>query len=174
MIIKIDRDVENKLSYISQSSKIKKDILIKKIFDAFIERFEASKGVIPPKEKKRGNELYVMLQVYKKHYFINFAQEYNPDKKQELRDFKTLKNIKEKLMSLIMGVEKTDIIAIDEEELVNCFEYFLVKMPDWWKQNMFVLTGLNKNFEKILIQINNGKHSGKAALDDFVAGFANC
>ncbi len=68
--------------------------------------------------------------------------------------------------------EKLQILAIDEQDLVNSYEYVLVKMPDWWKQNGFTPHSIYKNFEKILIQIKNGKQSGKAALDDFISGLS--
>ena len=69
----------------------------------------------------------------------------------------------------MVNKETENIVAVDEDDLVNSFEYILVKMPDWWKQNSFMPSTICKNLNKILEQIKNGKPNGKDALDNFIS-----
>lgn len=173
MIIKLSKELDAKIIHISKASKIKKAVIVQKIFDGFIDRYEQKKGKITPTiEKNQATDLWLMFAVFKKHYFNIYGREYELDRKQQSIQLRYIKLTKEKLLQAIMNEEKLQILAIDEQDLVNSYEYVLVKMPDWWKQNGFTPHSIYKNFEKILIQIKNGKQSGKAALDDFISGLS--
>jgi hypothetical protein len=172
MLVKLGKEYEEKLNYISQNSGVNKEEIIKKVFEGFINRYELKKGkiVLPVKEKKP-NDIWQMYEVFKKHYFINFGTEYELNEKQQKIQLRNLKLTKDKILQSVMSQEKAKILAINEDDLVNSYEYLLVKMPDWWKKNGFTPQTIYKNFEKILIQIQNGKQSGKDALDDFISSF---
>jgi hypothetical protein len=175
MLIKINRHTDYKLSAIAEKSGMKKCDVIKGIVDAFINRYECRKGaiIIPDhKPQRRANDIWNMYLIYKMHYFNIFAIEYKVDPKKEKIDMRNLKLIKEKIMQTIIEREKEEIITIDEQGFLDAFEYLLNKMPEWWRTNSFTLSSINKNFEKILKQIENGRKTGKAALDDFLSSFA--
>lgn len=176
MIVKINKSIEEKLGTISKRSGVKKPELIQKIMLGFIERYEHEKGPIMStdevKLRRKNNETYVMYLVYKKHYFSIFDKEYESDVKAEQIDLRNIKLIKNKIMNVVIEQEKSDIIAVDGQDLINAFDFFLSKMPEWWKQNSFTLSSIYRNFEKILKQIQNERQSGKNALDDFLNSFS--
>ena len=92
----------------------------------------------------------------------------NPTEKSIAIDLRHIKKTKEKIVDLIVQKETDNIVAIDEDDLVNTFEYILVKMPDWWKKNSFYPASICKNLNKILEQIKNGQNT-KDALDNFIS-----
>jgi hypothetical protein len=175
MLVKLGKEFDEKLTQISKASGIKKDEIILKVFDGFITRYEKKKGkiILPADKEKKPNDVWQMYEVFKKHHFINFGYEYEIEQKQQKIQLRSLKLTKEKILQLVMGQEKSQILAINEEDLLNSYEYLLVKMPDWWKINGFTPQTIYKNFEKILTQIKNGKQSGKDALDDFISGIGS-
>lgn len=169
MVIKIGSDLERKISFISEQKKIKKTELIDKVFDAFIQRYETKFGKIKPKKRdKRESDNWRMYELYKKYYFQINGEEYNPPEKSIAIDLRHIKKTKEKIVDLIVQKETNNIVAIDEDDLVNSFEYILVKMPDWWKKNSFYPASICKNLNKILEQIKNGQNT-KDALDNFIS-----
>ena len=173
MLIKISKELEAKISHISKASKVNKDIIIQGIFDGFIDRYEQKKGKITPKiEKIETTDLWLMFTLFKKHYFEIYGQEYELDKKQTAIQLRWIKLTKEKILQAVMNESKSQIVAINEQDLVNSYEYILVKMPEWWKKNSFTPHSIYKNFEKILTQIKNGRKSGKDALDDFIVSIS--
>ena len=169
MVINIGSDLERKISFISKNKKIKKTELIDKVFDAFISRYEDKFGKINPKKRdKRESDNWRMYELYKKYYFNIYGEEYNPTEKSIAIDLRHIKKTKEKIVDLIVQKETDNIVAIDEDDLVNTFEYILVKMPDWWKKNSFYPASICKNLNKILEQIKNGQNT-KDALDNFIS-----
>lgn len=176
MIIKINKELEQKLTTIARRGKISKPDMVKKIMLAFIERYEHEKGPIMSgeehKSRRRNNEIWIMYQVYKNEYFTIFGREYVTDLQAEKIDLRNIKLIKNKIMQVIIEAEKSDIIAIDSGEMIAGFEFFIKGMPDWWKKNSFTLSSICRNFEKILKQIYDGKRRGKNALDDFLNAFS--
>ncbi len=171
MVIKISKELDGKLINISKTSGVKKGVIIQKIFDGFISRYEKKKGVtvVPAPDKKQATDIWLMFACFKKHHLNIFGEEYELDRKQQAIQLRYIKLTKEKILQAVMNHEKQDVIAIDEEDLVNSYEYILTKMPEWWKKNGFTPRSIYVNFEKILTQIKNGKKSGKNALDDFIS-----
>lgn len=170
MLVKISKEVEYKLSFISSKSKLKSNKLIERIFLGFFQRYEDKSGRIPERRVgRRGSEVYRMYQVFKDKYKLLFNEDYVADEKQSHIDMRNLKNIKEKIMMVSMLGENSDVIAISEDDLVNAFGFLLDKMSDWWKANQFKITSINKNFEKIVHQIKFSK-TDKDVLDDFIEG----
>lgn len=172
MILKISKELDGKLKYVSQARGIKKAELIEKIFEGFFNRYEKKYGkkVEPVKEGKRANANWLMYEVYKKYYFQIHGKEYSPDQKAQKIDLQAIRTTKEKILKAVIESEKLELITIDDQDFVNSYEFILSKMPEWWKKNMFTPQGISRNFDKILTQIQNGKQSGKDALDDFIQG----
>ena len=175
MLIGINnKELEFKLSTISRKSGVKKDAMMQQIMEAFVDRYEERKGKItPPAMHKKTSSVFIMYNLYKKHYFEYFKNEYKTDLKLEKRDMRSMKLLKEKIMKLVMDGSGSEVVVIDEQDIFNAFEAFLTKMPEWWVTNHFTPASLYKNFEKIIEQIkNNGKQrkSGKDALDNFIKG----
>jgi hypothetical protein len=172
MILKISNEFDGKLKYVSQARGIKKTVLIEKIFEGFFTRYEKKFGrkVEPVKHGKKANASWLMYGVYKKYYLQIHNKEYSPDQKAQKVDLQAIRTTKEKILKAVIESEKLDLIAIDDQDFVNSYEFILSKMPKWWKENMFTPQGISRNFDKILIQIQNGKQSGRDALDDFIQG----
>lgn len=173
MLIKISKELDAKLIHISKSSGVKKAVIIEKIFAGFIDRYEKKKGhkIVPAQEKKQASDLWLMFAVFKKYYALyNNGAEYELDRKQQAIQLRYMRLTKEKILQMVMNMEKTDIVAINDEDLVNSYEFVLSKIPEWWRKNGFTPHSIYKNFEKILLQIKNGRQSGKDALDDFIQG----
>ena len=171
MLIKISKQLDDKLIHISKASGVKKAVIIEKIFAGFIDRYEKKKGkTIVPAAEKKASDLWLMFAVFKKYYALyNDGAEYELDRKQQAIQLRYMRLTKEKILQMVMNMEKTDIVAINDEDLVNSYEYVLSKIPEWWRKNGFTPHSIYKNFEKILLQIKNGKQSGKDALDDFIS-----
>lgn len=168
MVIKIGRDFEYKLSHISKEKKIKKNVIIDKIFDAFFQRYEKKYDKIKiPKRKKVDSDNWRMFEIYKKHYFNNFGVEYEVAPKNIGIDLRHIKKTKEKIVDLIVKKDTENVVAIDEDDLVNSYEYLLVNMPEWWRKNSFTTGSICKNLIKILEQIKNGQNR-KDTLDNFI------
>jgi hypothetical protein len=170
MLIRINKDLEYKLNYISKTKSVKKTDLIDNLFKAFIKRYETKfNKIIPEKREKKETGTWTMYELFKKHYFEIYSAEYERPESQLKIDLAALKKTKAKIVDVVVKSQSENIIAIDEEDLINSFEHILIKMPDWWKKNSFTPQSINKNFEKILTQIENGKRNGKDALDDFIS-----
>jgi hypothetical protein len=170
MVLKIGKDLEYKLGYIAKTKEIKKTELIDKVFQAFIKRYETKFNPIKiPKREKKDTDNWRMYELFKQYYFKTHGKEYEVTPKNLPIDLRHIKKVKEKLVDLIVNKETENIVAVDEDDLVNSFEYILVKMPDWWKQNSFLPSSICKNLNKILEQIKNGKQNGKDALDNFIS-----
>lgn len=170
MLVRINKDLEYKLSHISKSKKLKKTDVIDNLFKAFINRYETKFGKISPaKREKKETGTWKMYELFKHHYLQIYKSDYERPDSQLKIDLAALKRIKVKIVDVVVKGKSENIIAIDEEDLVNSFEHILIKMPEWWKLNSFTPQSISKNFEKILTQIENGKRNGKDALDDFIS-----
>jgi hypothetical protein len=171
MLIKISKELDGKLIHISKASGVKKAVIIQKIFEGFIDRYEKKKGKkIVPAQEKQSSDLWLMFTVFKKYYALyNNGAEYELDRKQQAIQLRYMRLTKEKILQMVMNMEKTDIVSINDQDLVNSYEFLLSKIPEWWRKNGFTPHSIYKNFEKILGQIKNGKQSGKDALDDFIS-----
>ena len=164
MVLKIGKDLEYKLGYIAKTKEIKKTELIDKVFQAFIKRYETKFNSIKiPKREKKDTDNWRMYELFKQYYFKTHGKEYEVTPKNLPIDLRHIKKIKEKLVDLIVNKETENIVAVDEDDLVNSFEYI------WWKQNSFLPSSICKNLNKILEQIKNGKQNGKDALDNFIS-----
>jgi hypothetical protein len=169
MVIKIGRDLEYKISEISKKNNIKKTELIDKVFEAFFKRCENKYGKIKiPKREKKETDTWRMYELFKAYYQNQKNIEYETTPKNLPIDLRHIKKIKEKIVDLTVKNDSENIVAIDEDDLVNSFEYILVKMPDWWRKNAFTPASICKNFNKILEQVKNGQ-TGKDALDNFIS-----
>jgi hypothetical protein len=173
MLVKLSKELDGKLIHISKASGVKKAVIIQKIFEGFIERYEKKKGkkVVPAVEKKVATDIWLMYAAFKKYHLQYCGHEYELDRKQQAIQLRYFRLTKEKILQMVMNMEKSEIVAIDDQDLVNSYEYILVKIPDWWKKNGFTPHSIYKNFEKILTQIKNAKQSGKDALDDLISSF---
>lgn len=173
MLVKINKEVEYKLNFIAGKSHTKNNKLIEKIFLGFFKRYEDERGPIPQQRVgKRGAEVYKMYLIFKDKFKEFFpGKEYEADKKQEMIDYRNLKLIKEKIMAVAMAGENSQVIAISEDELLKAWEFLLMKMPQWWRENHFRITSICKNFEKIIHQIQFSK-TDKDILDDFIEGLS--
>lgn len=170
MLIRINRDLEHKLNHIAKSKKMRKTEVIDNLFCAFINRYEDKFGKIKAEKRERKETgTWRMYELFKKYYFEIHGAEYERPEKQLKIDLAALKKIKEKIVDVVVKSQNETIIAIDEEDLINSYEHILIKMPDWWKKNMFTPQAISKNFDKILTQIQHGKRNGKDALDDFIS-----
>lgn len=173
MLVKVNKEAEFKISHISKMSGMKKDLIMKEMIEAFIGRYETQRGKItPPAMQKRTSAVFTMYNIYKQHYFKNFNREYVTDIKTERIDMRNIKLLREKILRVAMEHEQTDVIAVDDQDLFNAFDFVLTKLPEWWVKNCFTTNGIYKNFEKIIGQIKNGRQSGKDALDDFISGLS--
>jgi len=176
MLIKISKEIERKLYYISKKNNISKDVMIESIFNGFFKRYTEKHGEIPQlKHKKVTTISYQMFMIYKKIYFHYFGQEYSPDKKFLSRDMRAFKNIAEKISNLVLEKDKT-VIIVETESVLLAWITFLGKIDDWWKQNAFTPQQINKNFDTIIHQIKNKSASTKqrrnnerkSKIDDFI------
>tara|TARA_Y100000034_G_C6882301_1_gene404478 strand:- start:124 stop:687 length:564 start_codon:yes stop_codon:yes gene_type:complete len=176
MIIKLNKDLEYKLDVISKKSKVTKPQMLEKMVCAFIERYEAQKGMIEPRVKKRdGTIFYPMYELYKEMYLHYKDKEYKVDKKKESWDYRHLKSIRGKIMDFITSETRENIVSIEDEDLLLAFQFVLQKMPKWWVDNNFNLGAITKHFDTILTQIKEGNHYGgtKQKLDDFIDALGN-
>lgn len=176
MIIKVNKDIEDKLNVISSDRNMKMDKLIVGIFTGFFERYEEQNGFIKTQEKtktKKSNHLFTMLHIFKKKHLEYFEKEYISDKKQEMIDLKNLKVLQGKIIKHSMGNEEKVIHSVNDHDIINAFEFLLTKMPDWWKKNAFTIPSISKNFDKIVNQIQNGVTGKKEKLDDFLSRLEN-
>ena len=173
MLIKVNKVMDHKLSTISRRSKIKKDVMFQKILEGFIKRYETKNGEIKQSDapKKKGTAAYAMYMIFKKFFKEINDKEYVVDIKKEKIDLRNMKLLKEKIVQSVMEMDSKEIVAVDENDIVDAFEYMLIKMPVWWRRNMFTTHGIYKNFEKIIMQITHERGSGQSAIDDFLKGF---
>jgi hypothetical protein len=111
-----------------------------------------------------------MYEVYKKYHFQFYGEEYGCNFEQRSIDIRNFKLLQKKITDMLSMGNKKEVVIFDDVSLAAAFEFVINKMPDWWKVNMFNPNGIYKNWEKIIQQIKNGRQSGKAALDDFIAG----
>lgn len=176
MIIKINKIQEEKLEYMARHGKYKLEDMTVKMVDGFITRFEQQHGIIDLNKKKthepqKPNLVYRMYEYYKEFYFTNLAKEYEVDKKKKPIEMRHMKTLRNKIVASIAHELKTDVIAVDDENVLAAFKFFLSKTPDWWIKNSFAPSSLASNFEKIMVQIKNpktnGRGSNKNALDDY-------
>lgn len=170
MIVKVNKDLEHKLNVASKKHNIPKAELIKKIFQGFIGRYEQDYGEIKEKrEKKRGNIIYSMYGIFKEYYaFINNDEEYEVDTQKEKIDLRNTRLIRDKIVQEALKGTEAEVIAVEDEDILDAFRFYLEKTPNWWKKNSFTLHSLNKNFEKILKQAKNGHDTKKEQLDIFI------
>ncbi len=172
MLIRVNNDLERKLSKISKESKVPKDEMLQKILNGFVTRYESKHGPIMLTTGKRRNKLiWDMYEFYKACYQQIYEQPYSVTPDQERHDFKYLKDIQKKIITTVANKAGKDVISIADEDLFGAFQFFLLKMPQWWKENAFQLKVLNGKFDEILKNINHGKQRGKDALDDFISKF---
>ena len=174
MLIKINSEIQIKLDRISKKSNIKKDVMIEKILLGFISRYESKHGEIKITErKKRRTDVWSMYQIYKDYHLRLFGKEYVVDSKaKQVQDYKQIKDIQKKIIQVVVNKDNVNIISVNEEDTINAFMFLLEKMPDWYKKNAFHLSTINRNFEKIINSIENGKQRGKTALDDFISSLS--
>tara|TARA_R110002020_G_scaffold44348_10_gene128036 strand:- start:9231 stop:9881 length:651 start_codon:yes stop_codon:yes gene_type:complete len=103
----------------------------------------------------KNKELKVWIEDYYK------KQEYDyPELKKHLRFVDTICDKLEK------AIKERNTEPFTPDLLHKTFCVFFEKIPDWWKENAFTLTSINKNFSKILNQIKlsaNGKSNNYAS-----------
>lgn len=174
MLIKINSEIQIKLDRISKKGNIKKDVMLEKILLGFISRYESKHGEIKVVvKKKKRTDVWSMYQIYKDYYFSIYGKEYVVDSKaKQLQDYKQVKDIQKKIIELVVNKEGVGVISVNEEDTVNAFRFLMEKLPDWYKKNAFHLATINRNFDKIINTIENGKQRGKNALDDFISSLS--
>lgn len=100
-------------------------------------------GNAKPHHKVEDNTVYIE---FLKGFYEGHKIEYPNLEKQG----KTVTLIKGKIKKL-MPTDST------EEELLNSFQVFFKKIPEWWIENAFMLQSINKSFPKIYDQIKREK-----------------
>lgn len=172
MLIKVNNDLERKLEKISRKSKVPTDEMLAKILAGFVSRYENKHGpIMLTTGKKRNKITWDMYDMYMKCYEDINQIKYITTATGQKHDFKYLKDIQKKIIDTVSSKAGNDVISINDENLLAAFEFFLVKMPQWWKENAFQLKVLNSKFDQILKAIDHGKQRGKNALDDFIGKF---
>ena len=101
-------------------------------------------------EKKTYKQLHVNA--------IEFLKDFYKKHNYDYQKFSNHKRYAILIMDKIQGSMRSRNNEITDETSLIAFEVFFKSIPDWWKQNNFELTSINKHYSKILNQIKAKQH----------------
>lgn len=131
-----------------------------------VEAYESVIDFMMNADKPKGDEVEQICEIFKKHYVEHMRAITKNDGpiQYSFRRYEKEEAIPQLLIPSIKAELGNNEKEFKDVTVTQFFDFFMTKLPLWWKQHQFNIAAIAKHFPTILAQIISYNHTPKGML----------